>query len=236
MRLFGLDSHSRWTRLAPVLFVSFPVGLVIISWYPFEPEKWGVFLSVATAAGVAVFLTQLGHDQGETKEKELIRRWGDRPTTTCLSHHSSPLNALTIKRYHAKLRRLRRDLKIPSAEEETGNPQGARQIYESATDFLLERTRDERSFPLLAAERLNYGFRRNLWAMKPAGLSIAAISAILCFIRVAYQWEEPDAVAMLSAFVCLVLVILWAIRITPSWVRIAANAFARRLVATLDVL
>lgn len=234
-----LNPYARRARLAPVLIVMLPIGLAVASWMPVEPEKWGTLVGVATVCGLTLLFAQLGRDQGKAKEASLFERWDGKPTTRLLSHSSSALNPQTRDRYHKRLKRLRRDFKIPTAEEEAADPDAAIAVYRSCVDYLLERTRDTKTFPLVFAENVNYGFRRNLWGMKPAGLCIAIVAAIGCLGRVSLIWWQSGVVHGFSlvAFVgCVALVVLWIVRITPAWIRPAAEAYAQRLLAALETL
>ena len=40
---------------------------------------------------------------------------------------------------------------------------------------LREATRDTSRFPLVFAENANYGFRRNLWGLRPIGTGVAVV-------------------------------------------------------------
>lgn len=234
-----LNPYARRARLAPVLIVMVPIGLALATWVPVEPEKWGTLLGVATVCGLTLFFAQLGRDQGKAKEAALFESWGGKPTTKFLSHSSSQLNAQTRDRYHKKLKRLRRDFRIPTAEEEAADPDAANGVYETCVDYLLERTRDTKAFPLVFAENVNYGFRRNLWGMKPAGLCIAIVAAIACISRAGLSWWQDGAVhafSLVAFAVCIALAVLWAVRITPNWIRLAGEAYARRLLAALEKL
>ncbi len=46
-------------------------------------------------------------------------------------------------------------------------------VYDSATAYLRDTTRDRGRFPLVFQAMYDYGFRRNLWGLKPWGLTFA---------------------------------------------------------------
>ena len=48
-------------------------------------------------------------------------------------------------------------------------------------------SRDKAKYPLVFEENVNLGFRRNLWAMKPAAVVITAGSAAACLGR---SWQQ----------------------------------------------
>jgi hypothetical protein len=221
------------------MIVMLPVGLAVASWFPVEPEKWGSLLGLGTVCGLTMLFSQLGRDQGRMKEGALFECWGGKPTTRFLSRVASPLNPHTLERYRMKLGELRGDLKLPTAEEESEAPGEAKAVYESCVDYLLERTRDRKAFPLIFSENVNYGFRRNLWGMKPAGMTIAMLAGSACLARVGMDWWQSRTVpgfSLLAAVVCVFFVVIWVGRITPNWVRLAGDAFAQRLLAAVEEL
>ena len=128
---------------------------------------------------------------------------------------------------------------MPSAEQEKANPADADAAYASCGDYLLSKTRDKERFQLLFQENVNYGFRRNLWAMKPVGITISILS--LAGLATIIWWEaRADAAPWFANLTAIAIVALllawWLIRITPSWVKIVADAYAFRLLASIDEL
>ena len=139
---------------------------------------------------------------------------------------------------------------LPTEEEEAQNPAGADQLYEAAVSFLREATRDTSKFPLVFAENVNYGFRRNLWGLKPYGLAFAILAAVASWglflssvgLPTAESWvdnivKDPDGVTvtrLVGSMFNTTAVAVWLFVITPEWVRIAAEAYAQRLLGTID--
>jgi len=235
----GLDAYSRKARLAPVLIFMLPVGLAVTCFFPVEAATWGALVSVTSVCGLTMLFSQLGRDLGKKKEPKLFAMWGGKPTTRYLSHLHSPLNRETLERYHGKLRRLRRDVKFPTSDDERADPNAANVIYEACGDWLREKTRDVKAFPLVFAENVNYGFRRNLWALKPAGILLTLVAVLVCVARaswVCWSSQSIDGIALGAAGVCVILLVLWTLRFTPDWVKLAADAYSERLLAALEKL
>ena len=102
------------------------------------------------------------------------------------------------------------------------------------------------------AENINYGFRRNLWGLKPYGLIFAILAAIaswgLFFSSVGFppaeSWldnvvRNPDGVTitrLVGSLFNTVVIAVWFLVITPEWVRTTAEAYAQRLLASVDTL
>lgn len=106
-------------------------------------------------------------------------------------------------------------------------------------NLLLERTRDGKKFPLIFQELTNYGFRRNLWGMKPIGLTLNTVCLFSQIAWVLYSLaahRTPSALTVSSLLISAFLLACWAFFINPEWVRIAANAYAERLLASSEML
>ena len=70
---------------------------------------------------------------------------------------------------------------LPTQQEEEACPAWADTKYEEAVTALREATRDTSRFPLVFAENANYGFRRNLWGLRPIGTTIAVLLVLTCW-------------------------------------------------------
>jgi hypothetical protein len=233
------DKYTYRARLLPTLIVCAPVAFAAAVWFPDDWERWKPILVIFISFGITALLPQLGRDLGKEREPGLFRSWGGPPTRLLLSHRSSRLDRITLTRYHAKLSALLPDLIIPTAADEARNPTEASKIYDSCVLYLRENTHDSKKFPLVLAENINYGFRRNLWASKTIGLFLAGVGTTSCVLFIVMRSAGsrtglPFAVG--GAIICAGLVFIWARTIGPAWVRLPAEAYAERLVGTLDTL
>jgi len=235
--MIGFDEYTVRARLAPVLIVLLPIMIAVVAWQP-TGSVWSS-AAAGAIAGLALggLLAQLGRDLGKKKEHDLLVRWGGFPTAKLLRHRTKGVNAQTLARRHERLRALMPTVRIPSAEEEHADPAAAESAYGSCTDFLREKTRDKVRFPLVFQENVNYGFRRNLWAMKPAGvvLALVGIGATAAAI------VTPDSASVSARHLAALgldvsLLVIWIVRVQPSWVRVAAQAYAERLIGACEEL
>jgi hypothetical protein len=158
-----------------------------------------------------------------------------------LRHRESKLavNPLNRDRYHAKLRRLVRSVRIPTRAKELADPIAADQVYDACVAYLRNATRDRAKYGLIFEENINYGFRRNLWGMRASGIFLAAIGVAASGIVAASAWTRNDplwGIASLIATGNACLLSWWMIRIRPPWVLTAARAYAERLLEACDSL
>ena len=229
--------YNRAARLYPVIIVLFPVFLTAVAYLTAYENYVHYLTSALLIASITFLLRQLGRDQGKAKEPLLYEKWGSKPTTQLLSHQDNTIDELTKKRYHKKLQDLLPDLKIPTKEEELKNKDQADQIYESCTAFLRNKSRDTDKYPLVFEELTSYGFRRNLWGLKPIAIAILSILLIGNFSVLGYQAYELDQIPMYILILIAILIVmcaLWVWIIRTSWVRIPAVAYAERLLEVLD--
>jgi hypothetical protein len=227
---YTLDEYDRNARLKPALLAVLPIGLLIVGQGLRYSVVVGLFAGPLTAIGFAFVLAEFGRDWGRAKQGYLFSLWGGKPTTAKLRHRDMGLNPYTRARYHEIASKLIRKT-LPSVVEEEADPQAADQMYESVGDCLVEQTRDKNTFPLVFKELVSYGFRRNLWGVKPFGVSLALSCVVLQFMILNFQ-RSIDPAQFLMTLSNIVLVLCWTLVVRPSWVRVAAEAYAERLLAS----
>ncbi len=244
------DQYTLKARLRPALLAALPLGVFLLIWTQDDSLATGGLAGIIGAGGGTALLAQIGRDRGSKKQSALWESWGGPPTTRLLRFQDSS-NKVILTRWRAKLEQLLGQ-GLPSAEEEARDPESADQHYEAAASFLREATRDSSKFPLVFAENVNYGFRRNLWGLKPYGLALAAVATAASWVLfilstglpTAESWLDtvimnPDRVTatrLVGSVFNTTAVALWLFFITPGWVRIAAEAYAQRLLGALDRL
>ncbi len=232
------DAYVRRARLQPAMLVALPLGLATLAWSPGGVVGWSLVWSLFVFCGGTALMSQLARDRGKKKEPTLFQSWGGKPTTRLLRHRDAPNKTLLHNR-HQILQRLVRGARIPSADEELANPSGADDTYDACTAFLLERTRSNVEFPLVFEENCNYGFRRNLWGLKPFGITTSAAATVAVAILVVLNTRSgtaPSPTVYLCSLLNLLLLFVWLAWINPAWVRISADAYAERLLASCEKL
>ena len=205
---------------------------------PGHPFFVTAFFGLLGAAGGAAVVAQVGRELGRKKEPNLWKSWGGPPTTRLLRHHclhGDPKLTPGLRR---------------KVEEWIGYPLPTQD--EEVVTSLREATRDTSRFPLVFAENANYGFRRNLWGLRPIGTAVAVvvflISWTLSLITIWGQpWPEPwwdvianpDSVAVIRIIVAVAntgFAAFWLFWVKPSWVEDVANAYALRLLESVQTL
>lgn len=238
------DPYNRKARLQPALLVMLPALVMAFPLVPALESRWAAIVGLIVYCGGAMLLTQLGRDRGKTLEQALFNHWGGKPSVALLRHSDSRLPKQTKNRYRDFLQRNVPGLCLPTAEQETQSPAAADEAYEAAGWWLRAQTRDHKAFALLFEENMNYGCRRNLWAMKPAALAfdlvvLVAVVAVILIKRKATMLATFSTVHLaiwLGLAVATAHLLAFILIVRRSWVRLPADAFAEQLLAACDVL
>ena len=245
------DRYTVQARIQPALVTALPLGLLVLAWASNGATATGILWAVVVTGGGTGFLAQIARDLGRRKQAGLYREWGGPPTTQKLRFQGNA-NRELLNRRRQKLETVANQT-LPTGEEETGDPVVADQRYESAVAYLLEATRDHEKFPLVLEENINYGFRRNLWGMKPYGVGIASLATLaawglflsdllvsggeLVWYERLFVDPEPDlTVRLIGSMLNMSMLVGWIFVIRPEWVKTTADAYAERLIAAVDAL
>lgn len=235
----GMDQYDRNARLKPALLVVLPVALAVVALAPDAVLGWGGGIALIIQAGGSFLVAQIVGDIGKRKEPKLFEYFGGRPTELLLSHVHAP-NKVALADRHAKLAKLFPKIRIPTAAEEKKDSKGAFEIHTACCDKLRGLVRAQKDkFPLVHRENINYGFRRNLWGIKPFGIVATVIAAIIVAAEMAgsvMAHEEVRLVQPVVAGINVLLLLVWIFIATRDWVKRAAVLYAERLLESLDVL
>jgi len=233
-----LDLYHCHARLKPALLAVLPASLTVAACFPDEKIALAGIAALLSTFGLCALLAQIGRDMGKVKESWLFQQWGGKPTTVKLRYQGTSLDWVTHARVHDTLSTAV-GIPAPTKDGEVADPNGADEVYEAFATFLREATRDQEKYRLVYAENVNYGFRRNLWGMKPLGIAIAVMGVIgagVSVVRALIVDGSVPAVAIAAMVLSAVLLSLWIFWIKPSWVRVAAEAYAQRLLESCGTL
>lgn len=229
------DVYSLKVRLRPALLTIFPGAVTVALMFPDVYRSYAAgIVSLAASCGVLALLAQTARFLGRKMETRLYAKWGGIPTTAWLRHRDNNLDSVTKARYHNYLQQHVPKLKIPTAMQEAKDAAAADENYRSASKWLLERTRDKEKFPLVFEENTNYGFQRNALALKPVALAVLVLCIGFVVVDV-YVRSEVAASTAISLGVSVLALMMWLAVVSEAWVKDAAHAYARALLAGCDV-
>lgn len=223
-----LDVYVWQARRSAVMLTALSPALAIFAWFP--RFDWALLLPPLTFFGAFALITQVGRDRGSQKQNRLYDLWGGKPTTVMLRHRDTPLDPTALALLHAALAQVT-GVPAPSKRKEAGSPDAADKVYEEYVRYLRDSTRDREKYPRVFEELVNYGFRRNLWGLKPVGLSLAVLASAAGLGAVWWHHgHDHQPLAGAAAALNVMMLAAWVWWINPAWVRIAAQAYADRLI------
>ena len=233
------ESYERKARLYPALILIAPCVITAVA---IMSAKLSALQSLATTlvgCGGAFLLTQLARDAGKHGEPALFQTWCGSPSVTIFRHRNPRLDFITKGRYHKKLSTFVKGAKAPTVEEEQADPAAADQVYTAWSHYLRANTRDTKKHSLLYQENVNYGYRRNVWGLRPIGIIVSALCCVISGLRLWFVYRSTGAFGQElagSVFFALLFLALWILRFTSNWVRVPADAYAERLAETIETL
>ena len=233
-----IDQYSLKARVYPALIVVLPIFFLAIFYITDFAVYYHYITAIISIGLLSYLLSHLGRDAGKKKENKLYELWGGKPTTQILRCSNPILDKRTKERYCQILQKKIKGLNIPTLKEEAQNAANADEIYNSCATYLISKTRDTNKYNLLFKENISYGFRRNLWGMKPLGLYIL----LVCFlIHLTIATDFFSSISFLPIndlylYIAFAVVLcFWLLVVRPNWIKIVAFVYAKRLYETLEI-
>lgn len=178
----------------------------------------------------------LARNFGKQIEPGLWNSWGGSPTTQLL-RHSGIGNPVMRERWHKSLAKLLGQA-MPTANQEATDPTAADHIYNAGIKLLINKTRDTKKFHLVYKENVQYGYCRNLYAMRTMGILFSFLGACACLA--AGLWNLHVGEQKIYPWVCLAAEILflawWVTTIKADWIKVPAFSYAERLLESTENL
>jgi hypothetical protein len=233
------DSYERKTRLYPALLVLMPVAVVAACGLGANISVLKAVCGIVVTFGGLLLMAQVARDAGERKEPLLFNAWGGMPSAAMLRHSDERLDSITKERYHKRMASLVKEATAPSVDEEKADPAAADTVYRAWSHYIRTHTRDTKKYRLLFIENINYGYRRNVWGMKSIGIAGAGLSLIGAAAWLYRTFRATGHIQLdlaLASAIAAILLLMWTFQFTMDWILIAANAYAERLIESIDTL
>jgi hypothetical protein len=228
------DEYDRWARLVPATMTLAPLIALVFIWWP---ALWTVAtglgaagLSAAPLVLLALYVASLG-DQLEENWRDDI---GTPHSARLLSHRDTRLGAQEKEDIHRFLANHGRP--VPTAEAEDADDGESQKTRISRVKWMITISRPEAGRSLLLKQNIGYGFWRNLRALRPFAIGLAA--TILAFdAYLLWRTSQSDGrfvpgVALATGCILLAAFHFSAVRRTR--VIRASQAYADRLFALRD--
>jgi hypothetical protein len=238
------EPYERKARLYPALLALLPILGIAVGLYGMGGNVKQSLGALVTTFGGVYLLVNIGRERGKRMEPHLFRLWRGTPTTQLQRHRDDRIDRITKRARHIFLAG-KLGVSAPSAAAEAADPQGADEFYAAGTRWLIEHTRDTKRFPLIFAENVSYGYRRNALGLKPIALTVSIFSLLWVLVSQDVLTRHGIAViattgitpgAKLSLAVSLTALAVWILFFTKETVRTAAFAYADMLLRACSVL
>jgi hypothetical protein len=227
------DDYALKARVAPLILTTVPLlvyGYVIIDFFVgANTSILGTTGAAAITMTVLVFGEQIVRKTGSALEKKLFESWGGPPTTHFLRFSDTTYSTTQKTRILKCLAKLAGERPPTEALERKSQSEFDARIA-SLIAHAREFTRNADEYPRVRAELKNYGFRRNLLALKPIGLFLSLIVAITACARI---WILPigqvSEWTLISVFIGAFWSLFWILIVNEQWVKEGGNHYARAL-------
>lgn len=226
-RIFGpFDSYSRTARLTPaLLLIAAPIIVLTsvgVSTWPLARTLLAVFISL----GIPLLLMDWVRRRGQGLQKKLWQKWGGNPVISHLRDDG------LIPRKRRKLLADQTSLPLNDPVHPEWEP-----AMDNAIRRLISATRNRSQYPLVFAENKNYGFARNMLAVRSIGIYASIIALLISIILIAISCVSPTFSTLsilLGTLCCAALLLVWLFFPTESRVYAAAVDYRDRLLDALD--
>ncbi|MDE0093260.1 MAG: hypothetical protein OXO49_02000 [Gammaproteobacteria bacterium] len=237
------DKYAVSARIVPVVLSLLPWLVYFFVKVSLDVSNW--WFGPILAISLVIAAEHIGRTFGKKQEAKLFEVWGGMPSVAMLRHRDKRIDSMTKLRYHKFLQESVPNLSVPTPEEEAKQPEFADQGYSAACSWLREQTRDKEKFHLLTEENINYGFRRNIFGLKPFTITldlllVALHICLLVLMSIELQWMETVPTSLFESmgisFIALMHLLIVVFIINPGWVRTQAETYAKRLLSSCDEL
>ena len=232
-----INKYELKARVYPSVITLLPI--IIVGLY-FSIDYQNIY-SLIGGLGLTTILTfvlgQLGRDKGKKSEKRLWNEWGGAPSTQILRFSDKSLTKYLKKDIHTKMADSTGIGSENMKSLERKNPEKADNIYETWCHKLRSLTRDTAKYKLLFNENINYGFRRNLWALKVPAIIFITVGVLIILLSEYYsniKMFNLTSGAIISLSLLGILLVFWIFIIKKSWIKTVAFTYAKRLVESYD--
>lgn len=228
-----IDTYERKARVYPALISLFPLMISISVSYPKVYSTLSGFVALVVAIGGIHFMAQLARDRGKNLETKLYEGWGGMPSVAILRYNDKSIPTPAKIKYHNALASESK-IAAPTESYEKAYPEKADDIYTSWSDFLRGKSRDEKKYPLVFTELVNYGFRRNLFGIKWFCIFSAFIAIVILVLPQINHFVFSEIQIAVGLFLLLYMIIFMFV-INANWVRTVANTYAKSLIEILNI-
>ncbi|NTG71453.1 hypothetical protein [Rhizobium rhizogenes] len=238
MGLFKLfDAYTVRARVVPALIAGLPTLAFLFLIIPWDHFNVSQAISATMAFVLLIAFADLSRHLGKKAEAKL----GTRVTPELWFRDNDGVDTISKDRYRDFIS-TQLGVAAPTAEMEIGDPKAARQFYLSAGTWLRDHTRDQQKFRILTDELFTYGFRRNLFGLKPVALTLNLLVLVSCVVAmtVSFRVDLPALQSPGRLIIAVIAVIFHSgfmvLAVNKDFVLQASQAYGIQLILCCETL
>lgn len=222
------DSYVWRARIAPATLALAPLATLGVH---LDDELWFKAIPSVVVAVMIFLAGEVVRRAGRRLQTRLVKQWDGLPTTQRL--RPTGLNDGNHSRRNDVA--LASGIELPSASSQEADPAaGDREIAEAVHAAIVTMRAHGPDRAILARENASYGFARNAAAIKPVGVSVAALTTIFHIVLLSVgMWHPTLGAGALSIGSSLVILLVWLFAVGSRQTRQQAEFFAQHFFAAL---
>jgi hypothetical protein len=223
-----MDRYERKARLLPALIAASPLAVAA---FCLTQEQVGWWKALGAGVGLEAVLgvgaSYLARAAGKRLEEKLKKEWNGFPTTRWLRPNDESHSEQQKSRWRGAIRQLTK-FSIPASLGDKSEAEVDKLINDAVTQLRHE-LRERKECRMVAIYNEDYGFARNLMALRWLWLANAGVGILACSIgSIGLEQKPLVGVALEGIFG---LGALLAAFIMPGYVRQCADRYAETLLA-----
>ena len=225
------DSYNIRARISTVIFLLAPI---IFPLYLFVPEIRVLSTTIITLIigfSICNVLISCSRTFGKKAKKTCFPDMY--PAQEMLLPSDCSLDDQTKLRYQNYLCTHLKDISFCGTENEI------KKSSNTAIKWLVSRTRDAESFPLIYEENINFGFACNLYGMKSIGIICCSV-IVFAELAAIYLTVNGKITSLslcnllISAIITVLFLIMWVFMVTKNWVLESGRRYGYALLSACD--
>lgn len=225
------DKYDLRVRMSVGIIILAPIILSLFLLIPATRSISFTAVILVISFGICNLIISASRYYGRNAVKKCFT--GALPAQRMLHPDDYTLDAITKSRYQKYLSTKIEGL---SFDKDASN---LNDTCNTAINWLISQTRDSNNFPIIKEELINFGFSKNLYGVKPFGITISSILTIIEFLLIYFQYKLTinifdTSCLIVSAIISICFLLMWIFVVNKNWVIENGKKYAISLLSACD--